>query len=101
MNSTLQQLYMHPKIRALILQAPSVPLGERKDCVFHELRQVFAQLGVGRRSRVCPEGFWESFKDYDGRPMDVKEHQDAYEFVTRLQDSIDQHLRGKDPSFSP
>ena len=26
-----------------------------------------------------------SFKDYDGEPTNVREHQDAYEFFTRLQ----------------
>lgn len=62
MNSTLQQLFMHPRIRALILQGPVVPLGERKDNVFHQLRHVFAKLSVGRRSRYHPKGFWDSFK---------------------------------------
>lgn len=26
-----------------------------------------------------------SMQDYDGNPVDIKEHQDAYEFFTRLQ----------------
>ena len=75
MNSTLQQLYMHPKIRALILQAPVVPESDRTGSVFHQLRQVFACLSVGRRSRVYPNGFWGSFKDYDGQDLNIKEHQ--------------------------
>jgi hypothetical protein len=32
-----------------------------------------------------PSGFWKAFKDYDGEPINVREHQDAYEFFTRLQ----------------
>ena len=32
-----------------------------------------------------PAGFWKAFKDYDGEPINVREHQDAYEFFTRLQ----------------
>lgn len=46
---------------------------------------MFAQLALGRSTFYAPRGFWGAFKDYDGSPIDVKEHQDAYEFFTRLQ----------------
>jgi hypothetical protein len=46
---------------------------------------MFAHLRLGRASCYNPRGFWHSFKDYDGQPIDVREHQDAYEFFTRLQ----------------
>ena len=37
----------------------------------------------------------QAFKDYDGQPVNIREHQDAYEFFTRLQDSVDEHLRAQ------
>ncbi len=58
------------------------------------LRQVvFAQLMLSHTAYVVPRHFWHAFKDYDGQPIDLRDHQDAYEFFTRLQDSIDQHLK--------
>ncbi len=53
---------------------------------------VFAHLIFGKTSSYHPRAFWHAFKDYDGRPVDTKEHQDAYEFFTRLQDSVDQYM---------
>jgi hypothetical protein len=54
---------------------------------------VFAQLMLSHTAFVVPRSFWFAFKDYDGQPIDLRDHQDAYEFFTRLQDSIDQHLK--------
>lgn len=42
-------------------------------------------MALGRSTFFIPRDFWGAFKDYDGSPIDVKEHQDAYEFFTRLQ----------------
>eukprot|EP00775_Hariotina_reticulata_P001572 gene1572-1911_t len=64
---------------------------------------LFAQMAIGRGMYVLPRSFWHAFKDYDGTPIDVKEHQDAYEFFTRLQDLVDQHLisTGQLPAIKP
>jgi len=40
---------------------------------------------LSNQDHFRPEGFWRAFKDYDGEPINVREHQDAYEFFTRLQ----------------
>ena len=92
MNAVLQQLYMQPCIRQLVLAAAAVPPAEAADSVFAQLQAVFANLALGKPSTYSPVAFWQSFKDYDGTPIDVREHQDAYEFFTRLQDFVDQHL---------
>ncbi|GIL73346.1 hypothetical protein Vretifemale_3533 [Volvox reticuliferus] len=101
MNSVLQQLFMQPRIRELVLQAGAVDLEEQQDSVFHQLQVMFAHLRLGRASCYHPRSFWQSFKDYDGQPIDVREHQDAYEFFTRLQDSVDSYLRatGQTPAM--
>ena len=46
---------------------------------------MFAHLALGRQASFSPNGFWGTFRDYDGEPVDLREHQDAYEFFTRLQ----------------
>jgi hypothetical protein len=46
---------------------------------------MFAMMALGKGTFFLPRDFWYAFKDYDGSPIDVKEHQDAYEFFTRLQ----------------
>ncbi|KAI8477153.1 MAG: hypothetical protein J3K34DRAFT_455469 [Monoraphidium minutum] len=103
MNAVFQQLYMQPRIRALILGAPEVPEAQRADSVFAQLQAVFAAMALGLMPFTTPDGFWGAFKDYDGRPIDTREHQDAYEFFTRLQargagrggaaDCVDSHLQ--------
>ena len=51
------------------------------------MQKVFAELAVGNHGWCIPKGFWNAFRDYDGSPLDLREHQDAYEFFTRLQAS--------------
>ncbi len=46
---------------------------------------MFAHLKLSRAPCYSPEDFWAAFKDYDGEPVNVREHEDAYEFFTRLQ----------------
>jgi hypothetical protein len=48
-------------------------------------QSTFASLAMSNREFFRPVGFWKAFKDYDGEPLNVREHQDAYEFFTRLQ----------------
>ena len=49
------------------------------------MQRTFGHLALSHRPFFLPRGFWQSFKDYDGEPTNVREHQDAYEFFTRLQ----------------
>jgi len=93
MNATFQQLFMQPTVRHLTLSAPPVPADERNDSVFHHVQTMFAHLAAGVEPWYEPCGFWRAFKDYEGRPVNIREHQDAYEFFTRLQESLDDHLR--------
>ena len=46
---------------------------------------MFGHLALSHEQWYRPLGFWRAFKDYDGEPLNVREHQDAYEFFTRLQ----------------
>ena len=49
------------------------------------LQSTFAHLALSRQQAYKPGGIWHAFKDYDGEPINVREHQDAQEFLTRLQ----------------
>ena len=48
-------------------------------------QSIFGHLALGAAEAVHPRAFWAAFRDYDGSPINVREHQDAYEFFTRLQ----------------
>ena len=49
------------------------------------LQSIFANLALSNKDFHRPGGFWKAFKDYDGAQLSLREHQDAYEFFTRLQ----------------
>jgi hypothetical protein len=50
-----------------------------------DAQAIFGHLALGQNEAVNPRSFWRAFRDYDGSPINVREHQDAYEFFTRLQ----------------
>lgn len=49
------------------------------------VQSVFANLALTNKDTFLPKGFWKAFKDYDGQELNIREHQDGYEFFTRLQ----------------
>ena len=93
MNAVFQQMFAVPRLRDAILAAPVGPRrsseGDVSDSVFHQLRATFAALALSRLDHFAPRGFWRAFKDYDGEPINVREHQDGLEFFGRLQDQVD------------
>ena len=55
------------------------------NCKFPFMQTVFANLAMSNREIYMPKCFWKAFKDYDGEELNIREHQDGYEFFTRLQ----------------
>ena len=49
------------------------------------VQNMFANLALTNQDHYIPRPFWNAFKDYDGQRLNLREHQDAYEFFTRLQ----------------
>ena len=92
MNATFQQLFMQPSLRQKLISAPKPVADSQVSDVFEAVREIFMELTCGVSEAADPSCFWNVFKDYDNNPVDVREHQDAYEFFTRLQDSIDEYL---------
>jgi len=54
---------------------------------------MLASLAATRVDFYAPRGFWRAFKDYDGEPINVREHQDGLEFLSRLQDMVDTEFK--------
>lgn len=94
MNATFQQLFAQPIVRRLILEADIPSSGDEVEnpSVFAQVRTMFSRLAGGVEAWYEPRGFWRAFKDYEGNPINIREHQDAYEFFTRLQDAVDETL---------
>uniref|UniRef100_A0A061RL24 Ubiquitin carboxyl-terminal hydrolase 9/24 n=2 Tax=Tetraselmis sp. GSL018 TaxID=582737 RepID=A0A061RL24_9CHLO len=92
MNSTIQQLFMTEGLRRLLLEAEKAPDDHKADSVLYQLQVMFAHLALSSLDFYIPQQFWRAFKDYDGEPINLREHQDAFEFLTRLQDLVDQQL---------
>lgn len=77
---------MQPSIRKLLLAVPEVGSAEdNADNVFYQMQTMFANLALSNKEFYVPRAFWNAFKDYDGTRLNLREHQDAYEFFTRLQ----------------
>ena len=95
MNSVFQQLYMMKPLRNAVLSVTSTAVteDEQKDSVFYQFQMMIASLAASHVDHYAPRGFWRAFKDYDGEPINVREHQDGFEFFTRLQDMIDSEFK--------
>ena len=86
MNAILQQLFMQPSVRKLLLSVHEVGTpADNVDNIFYQMQTMFANLALTNKEFHVPRAFWNAFKDYDGTRLNLREHQDAYEFFTRLQ----------------
>jgi ubiquitin C-terminal hydrolase len=101
MNSVFQQLFMQPDIRRGVLEASDAAEGNPSDSVLCQLQTIFGALLAYKQDHYRPENFWKAFKDYDGQPVNVREHQDALEFLLRLQDQVDAAVKRSYPAQQP
>ena len=95
MNSVIQQLFMQPRIRSGIMAVSEPPPQGQQESVLYQLQSVMGALQGTAADYHQPSGFWHAFKDYDGTPIDLREHQDAVEFFNRLVDQVDEEARGR------
>ena len=101
MNSVFQQLFMQPSIRRNVLSAVDATDALPVDSVLCQLQATFGALHASRLDHHRPEAFWQAFKDYDGQPVNVREHQDALEFLSRLQEQVDAAVKPPVPPGAP
>ncbi|MCO5596319.1 hypothetical protein L7F22_050380 [Adiantum nelumboides] len=93
MNSVFQQLFMQPEVRRSVLACTECDDVEKSGSVFFQLQAMFGALLGSSLDHYTPQGFWCAYRDYDGMPINLREHQDAFEFFNRLYDSIDETLK--------
>lgn len=62
MNSVIQQLFMQPRVRALMLGARPVPREEQADSLFAQLQLLMANLAFSCAGSIKPDAFWRSVK---------------------------------------
>ena len=93
MNSVFQQLFMQPEVRRSVLACTECDDVEKAGSVFFQLQAMFGALLGSSLDHYTPQGFWCAYRDYDGMPINLREHQDAFEFFNRLYDSIDETLK--------
>ncbi|CAI7896819.1 unnamed protein product, partial [Closterium sp. NIES-53] len=95
MNSVFQQLFMQPQVRRALLAFSETPESDRPLSVIYQVQVIFSYLLAGCPDYFVPEGFWDAFRDYDGQPVNLREHQDAFEFFNRLYDSLDESMKAQ------
>ncbi len=49
------------------------------------MQVVYGHLAAGQEDAFNPVPFFKTYRDFDGSPINVREHQDADEFFTRIQ----------------
>ncbi len=60
MNSVIQQLFMQPRLRQLLLGATLVPREQAAGSQFAQLQLLVAQLALSCQGSIKPDGFWGS-----------------------------------------
>ncbi|KAH7405461.1 hypothetical protein KP509_15G071100 [Ceratopteris richardii] len=93
MNSVFQQLFMQPEVRRSVLSCTECDDVEKANSVFFQIQAMFGALLGSSLDHYTPQGFWCAYRDYNGMPINLREHQDAFEFFNRLYDAIDETLK--------
>ena len=102
MNSIMQQIYMVPTFRYAIMHADD---GETPkptqtyrftiddDNLLHQLQIMYTYLTFSEKMDYNPRNFCHSFKDFDGKPINIASQQDSQEFYNNFCDKIENSLK--------
>jgi ubiquitin C-terminal hydrolase len=82
-NSAIQVLFHVPEFRDSILSADCDPSGW-----FFHFQLLFAKLSVFPSTSVDPAPFFSRWAGWNGRPVNVREQQDGFEFLQLLLDRV-------------
>ena len=91
MNSTLQQLYNIPTFCEEILRTDS---SEKEDSNLRSIQFIFSGLKNSAKQYMSPKRLCSTFKDWEGRPINVAEQMDADEFFNNLMDKLESEMKG-------
>ena len=94
MNSLMQQLYMMPPIREGVLTAGFLA-GEQdfEGNLLFQLQVMMANLKLSEKQCFEPRGVCDTFRGYDGEPINVRVQQDADEFMNLLFDKLEELVK--------
>lgn len=96
--STLQVLFMMPAFRESILDIPQSHFlddaGSHEMEAVRQLQLLYAYLQESVRAAVDPRPFCSSFFDFNSRPIDLMDQQDASEFMFTLLQRIETATMG-------
>ena len=103
MNSILQQMYMVPSFRYAIMSADDKKSEKNQSSLFsnnifddnllHQLQKMYTFLTYSEKQAYNPKDFCESFKDFEGMPINPKVQQDSQEFFNNFCDKIENSLK--------
>lgn len=93
MNSTLQQLFNIPTFCEEILRCP-VNNEKKDESNITSLQFIFSGLKNSAKQYMSPKKLCSTFKDWEGRPINVMEQMDADEFFNNLMDKLENEMKG-------
>jgi len=94
MNSIMQQLFMIPTFRALILKADN----PNNNDILHESKFMISALLKLDKQSYTPKNFFNCLTDVSGAKFDPMEQRDADEFFARYLDLLEKGLKGSKES---
>lgn len=71
MNAVLQQLFMQPTVRTLVLALQAPVMEDEDDDTLFQIQRTFAHLALSTARAFTPSGVWASLKDLEGQPINV------------------------------
>lgn len=92
MNSTMQQLFMLPKLRAGLLAVEDKD-EDKSESLIYQLQYLFAFLQESEKMYANPKGFCQAFKDENGKPTNTSIQEDCGQFLTKLIDRINDKVK--------
>jgi hypothetical protein len=70
-----------------MVSAPNI--GRMDDNMFHQIQKLFGSLKFTDRKYYNPKEYCHSYKDWDNQPVNVREQQDAKEYLDRFLEKIE------------
>ena len=93
MNSLFQQLFFILPFRHSLLNLCSTP-GIQSNSTLFNLQELFLKLGHLNKPFTSASKFCLNFRDFEGKPVNIREQMDVDEFFCRLLDTLEEELKG-------
>lgn len=84
LNSTLQLLTSSRAFRSAVYALDVAHSDDNYKRLARELQLLVARLSMRDAASISPRAFCDAFKTWDGEPIDVRQQQDASEFIANL-----------------